>query len=267
MSGKETIGVVIPTFNSADTIVRALESVLRQTLAPKKIVVVDNASSDTTCHVVESFSTQYPELHINLVRLDTNLGPGAARNIGWEKCGTSLIAFLDSDDSWHPRKLELQTELVRKHPDGLLFGHRYLVVTSNSQPRDVEISNFSRTHRYWLRHFLFRNRLSTPTVMLRSTIPQRFPSDMWHAEDFFLWTVTVAQTGPAIFDDAILTYLYKPAYGSSGLSAQLRKMHQGELTVLKSLAKFKLISCITYVLVFLWMRIKYFHRRVRGICQ
>ena len=267
MSDNETIGVVIPTFNSAETVVRALQSVLRQTLTPKKVVVVDNASSDTTCQAVESFSTQYPELHIDLVRLDSNLGPGAARNIGWEKCGTSLIAFLDSDDSWHPRKLELQTELVRKHPDGLLFGHRYLVVTSSSQPRDVEILNISRIRHYWLRHFLLRNRLSTPTVMLRSTIPERFPSDMWYAEDFFLWTVTVAQTGPAIFDDAILTYLYKPTYGSSGLSAQLWKMHQGELKVLRSLLKFKLISRITYVLVSLWMRTKYFHRRVRGVFQ
>lgn len=267
MSDNETIGVVIPTFNSAETVVRALQSVLRQTLAPKKVVVVDNASSDTTCQAVESFSTQYPELHIDLVRLDANLGPGAARNIGWEKCGTSLIAFLDSDDSWHPQKLELQSELVRKHPDGLLFGHRYLVVTGINQPRDAEISNLSRTHRYWLRHFLLRNRLSTPTVMLRSTIPQRFPSDMWHAEDFFLWTVTVAQTGPAIFDDAILTYLYKPAYGSSGLSAQLQKMHQGEIVVLGSLVEAKLIGRTTYILAFLWMRIKYFHRRIRGVFQ
>lgn len=267
MSGIETIGVVIPTFNSAETVIRALESVLRQTLAPKKIVVVDNASSDATCQVVESFSTQHSELHIDLVRLDTNLGPGAARNIGWETCGTSLIAFLDSDDSWHPRKLELQAELVRKHPDGILFGHRYAVVTDNDQPRNVGISNLSRTRRYWLRHFLFRNRLSTPTVMLRSTIPQRFPSDMWYAEDFFLWAHAVAQTGPAVFADAILTYLHKPAYGSSGLSAQLWKMHQGELAVLKSLTESNLISRMTYVSAFLWMRLKYFHRRIRGVFQ
>lgn len=267
MSGNETIGVVIPTFNSAETIVRALESVLRQTRTPTKIVVVDNASSDSTCQAVEKFSTQHSELHIDLVRLDANLGPGVARNIGWEKCGTSLIAFLDSDDSWHPRKLELQCELVRQHPDGLLFGHRYAVVTDSDQPRNIEVSNLSQTRSYWLRHFLFRNRLSTPTVMLRSTIPHRFPSDMWYAEDFFLWTVTVAQTGPAIFDDAILTYLYKPTYGSSGLSAQLQKMHQGEIVVLGSLVRAKLISRMTYVLVFLWMRIKYFQRRVRGLFQ
>ena len=267
MSDNETIGVVIPTFNSAETIIRALESVLRQTRTPTKIVVVDNASSDSTCQVVENFSTQHSELHIDLIRLEANLGPGVARNIGWEKCGTSLIAFLDSDDSWHPQKLELQSELVRKHPDGILFGHRYLVITGLNQPRDAEISNLSRTHRYWLRHFLFRNRLSTPTVMLRSTIPQRFPSDMWYAEDFFLWTVTVAQTGPAVFADDILTYLHKPAFGSSGLSAQLWKMHQGELAVLKSLAESNLISRMTYISAFLWMRLKYFHRRVRGVFQ
>ena len=265
MTKDETVGVVIPTFNSATTIVRALESVCQQTLTPTRIIVVDNASSDSTCHEVETFSTRWPTLSIDLVRLETNLGPGGARNIGWDKCATSLVAFLDSDDSWHPRKLELQTMLVREHPDAVLFGHRYLVLDGTGHPADSSGSRLYQSHRYSLRHFLVRNRLSTPTVMLRADIPQRFPTDMWYAEDFSLWTQIVSQTGPAIFSDVVLTYLHKPVYGSSGLSVKLKEMHRGELKVLASLRSAKQIRNITYVITSLWMRLKYVRRRIRGV--
>ncbi len=98
VSGSETIAVVIPTFNSQATIRRALDSVRNQTLAPTEIIVVDNSSTDSTCEEVERFATSWSEMKLSLIRLTRIWDPAKARNIGWESCSTSLIAFLDSDD-------------------------------------------------------------------------------------------------------------------------------------------------------------------------
>jgi glycosyltransferase involved in cell wall biosynthesis len=265
VSDGATIAVVIPTFNSVATIRRALTSVRQQTLAPSKTIVVDNASTDATCDEVEEVSMIWPELNLNLIRLDANVGPGAARNIGWQNSGTSLIAFLDSDDSWHPQKLELQHAVVAAHPHAVLFGHKYLVRGDSSQIDVIGHAQRYRSHQYSLWHFLIRNRLSTPTVMVRADIPQRFPTDTWYAEDFSLWTNIVAQNGPAVFSDAVLTYLHKPVYGSSGLSVHDREMHRGELKVLSELRSAEHIGTVAYFMTQLWMRMKYVRRRIRRV--
>jgi hypothetical protein len=103
--------------------------------------------------------------------------------------------------------------------------------------------------------------------MLRTKIPQRFPVDIWFAEDFSLWTRIVAQSEPALFTDAVLAYLYKPTFGSSGLSARLSEMHRGELDVLATLRKSKHIGIVTYVFAFLWMRVKYIRRRLQQVVR
>lgn len=265
VSGSETIAVVIPTFNSQATIRRALDSVRNQTLAPTEIIVVDNASTDSTCEEVERFATSWSEMKLSLIRLDTNLGPGKARNIGWESCSTSLIAFLDSDDSWHPRKLELQMQDVAKHPNSVLFGHQCQVLDGNDQVVSVFESQQARSHRYSLWHFLIRNRLSTPTVMIRTNVPQRFPTDLWHAEDFSLWTQIVAGGSPAVISEDVLTYLHKPKYGSGGLSKNLKLMHQGEVRVLAQLRDADHLGFLGYFVVFFWIRVKYLRRRALGV--
>jgi glycosyltransferase involved in cell wall biosynthesis len=264
VSDDATIAVVIPTFNSVATIRRALDSVRQQSLAPAKTIVVDNASTDSTCDEVEELSMIWPEINLNLIRLDENVGPGTARNIGWQSAGTSLIAFLDSDDSWHPQKLAFQRALVVAHPHAVLFGHRYLVRKDGSQiVESCDVRQYG-CHYYSLQHFLVRNRLSTPTVMVRADVPQRFPDDTWYAEDFSLWTRIVARNGPAVFSDAVLTYLYKPVYGSRGLSAKHTEMHRGELKVLSELWNTEQIGTLAYFTSYLWMRLRYLRRRLRG---
>lgn len=263
MSKPETVGVVIPTYNSARTIERALDSVHRQTLRPNHVVVVDNGSSDNTTSIVERFAAAFPHLNIELRRLESNHGPGHARNIGWDICRTTLIAFLDSDDAWHPQKLQIQLDIVMRHPTVVLFGHRYQIATDGITPLHQTLVEESLTRRYSLRHFLLRNRLSTPTVMIRRDLPYRFPQDVWFAEDFALWTRVVAERGPAVVSDAVLTYLFKPAYGADGLSARLVEMHQGELTALKHLRSAHHISAPVHTLVSAWMRIKYLRRKLQ----
>jgi glycosyltransferase involved in cell wall biosynthesis len=259
----ETVAVVIPTYNSSLTIERALESVVGQTRLPTEVIVIDNASEDDTVARVRTFASKYPRIAWVIEVSPTNLGPGAARNRGWNLATSDFIAFLDSDDSWHPEKLRLQGETVRMFPESVIFGHRYLVLRPGEvTPRDVDERRSTLVNRFQLHHFLIRNRLSTPTVMLRREITQRFPTDFWYGEDFALWLRVVAAHGAAVVQRCPLTYLHKSTYGESGLSANMTQMHRGEILAIAHLRQSGDIGKLGGSLTTAWMKIKYVRRRM-----
>src|SRR5262245_24730960 len=98
------VSVVIPTFNRAHLITGAIESVLAQTLPPLEIIVVDDGSTDDTPERLAPYLDRIVFLG------QENRGVSAARNAGIQAARGNLIAFLDSDDVWHPRKIEIQAE-------------------------------------------------------------------------------------------------------------------------------------------------------------
>jgi glycosyltransferase involved in cell wall biosynthesis len=101
-----TVTTVIPIRNRAQFIARALESIRVQTYPSTEVIVVDDASTDETLYVIEGLAKTLGNLV--LIRLPENVGAARARNIGVEAAKSDLIAFLDSDDWWHPEKLEKQ---------------------------------------------------------------------------------------------------------------------------------------------------------------
>jgi glycosyltransferase involved in cell wall biosynthesis len=100
------ISVVIPLYNGARFIAGALESVLRQSLRPAEIIVVDDGSTDDGSAIVETMAASHP---IVLLR-KANGGQSSARNMGIAHCHSELIALLDQDDEWYPNHLE---ELIK----------------------------------------------------------------------------------------------------------------------------------------------------------
>ncbi len=108
------ISVVIPTHDRRGLVGRAIDSVRAQTRKADEILVVDDGSSDGTDRYV---AEAYPE--VRLVRQE-NRGVSAARNAGIRAAASELIAFLDSDDQWLPRKLERQLEAMEASPESFL---------------------------------------------------------------------------------------------------------------------------------------------------
>ena len=107
------VSVVIPTYNCAGRLVRALDSVAGQTWPHEQleVVVVDDGSTDDTAERVNRFAIAQPSIVTRYVRQD-NAGPAAARNHGLRLAHGEAIAFLDADDWWQPEKLARQMPLL-----------------------------------------------------------------------------------------------------------------------------------------------------------
>jgi len=97
------VSVVIPTYNHAHYLGRALESVINQSYKNFEIIVIDNNSTDNTKKIIESFENQ----KIKVILINNNGIIAASRNIGIKEANGEWIAFLDSDDWWMNNKLEL----------------------------------------------------------------------------------------------------------------------------------------------------------------
>ncbi len=112
------ISVIIPVFNAERYLTEALESVLTQTCKPFEVIVVDDGSEDKSAKVAERYASD-----INY-KFQENKGAAAARNIGSRIANGSLLAFLDADDFWTPKRLELQVDALENEPDlDMLFGN------------------------------------------------------------------------------------------------------------------------------------------------
>ena len=127
------VSVLIPTHNSAVTIQATLDSVLRQTVPPDEILVLDDGSADHTVTLLNSYKprvTVFQEKH---------KGAASARNALCERASGDLIAFLDSDDIWHPSYLEVQRKLLVDYPNAVAYrvGHVNFHGYGNHQWNDL----------------------------------------------------------------------------------------------------------------------------------
>ncbi len=105
------ISVIIPTFNRAETLLRALQSVENQSFPPQEIIVVDDGSTDETGKMI---AKDFPQIRYFF---QENRGVSSARNLGIRKSRSECIAFLDSDDEWLPQKLQIQARAIEEIPD------------------------------------------------------------------------------------------------------------------------------------------------------
>jgi glycosyltransferase involved in cell wall biosynthesis len=252
-----SVSVVIPMHNSSRIIERALQSVFNQTLPAAEIIAVDDASTDDTCAVVERLATNSPT-PVRLIKLTANLGAGVTRNTGWDVAHGTLIAFLDADDAWHPRKLEFQVEAMNAHPSTVMSCHQHQFSSTN----DWSSVHAPRQHLVGLRAFLFKNRCSTPSVVVRREIPQRFGNGS-HSEDYLLWMRIVAAHGPCLKIDAPLVHCLNPAFGGHGLSGQMFAMERAELAGFRALHQEGAISLTMLVVASVWSAAKFMIRLVR----
>ena len=157
------VSVIIPTYNRADKIERAIKSVLDQTFEDFDVIVVDDCSSDNTEAVVKTITDERVKYH----RLDKNQGAAGARNSGVAISESEYIAFHDSDDEWLPDKLKKQFEYMQEHPQvGMVYGKMHIVQSDleGDFPND---SIEGKLEGEIYTDLLKRNTIGTPTMFLK----------------------------------------------------------------------------------------------------
>ena len=132
-----SVSVVIPTYNRAHLIARAVESVLPNLLPGDEVIVVDDGSTDDTAGAVKPYLDRVQYLRT------PNGGAGAARNLGIDACRNPLVAFLDSDDEWMADKLALQRGLMAARPDVAYCFSDFCVKKSD---QDIQRKYLARWH-------------------------------------------------------------------------------------------------------------------------
>ena len=254
------VSVVIPCFRCAATIARAVASIAQQTRKPAEVILVDDVSGDGTLEILQALARQHPGW-IKVIALNKNQGAAGARNAGWEAASQPYIAFLDADDAWHPKKIEVQLDCMMRNPEYGLVGHIHVLLDEDrtdwavplSSIQVTAVSNFSA---------LLSNPFSTPTVMLKSRLPFRFKEEKRHVEDYLLWLQIILSGVPAAFINAPLAATFKADYGDNGLSAQLWKMELGELDAYWQIYKEGLVGLPLTLGLLAYSLIKYVRRLI-----
>jgi glycosyltransferase involved in cell wall biosynthesis len=177
---KPTISTIIPTYNRAEFLPRAIESILNQSLSVDEIIVVDDGSSDNTKDIV----SKYPVTYI----YKDNGGVSSTRNMGILSSNSEYITFLDSDDEWHKDKIKEQVEYHNNNPH-IQFSH-----TDEKWIRgdkEIKKKGFNlKKEGYIFKESLFNCTIGASTVMIHRDIFDDigvFDESLEVCEDYDLW--------------------------------------------------------------------------------
>jgi len=261
---KAPVSVVIPCYNCKGTIKRAVDSVWAQTWRPEEVIIVDDGSDEETKLYLRDLVKNYETGWIKLIEHDVNRGPGSARNTGWDNATQLYVAFLDSDDSWHPRKIEIQYNFMRSNPEFVITGHKVKVLKNDYMPFP-EHSEKVRFRKISAKRLLFQNVFPTSSVMLKNGLPFRFEPSKKYGEDYLLWLNILLSGYSGAFIKLNLGYRYKPYYGFSGLSAKLWDMERKEINSYLKLFRESKISFFTICVVLPFSFLKYIKRVIKSL--
>ena len=155
------INIIIPTYNRADLLPRAIDSVLKQSYRNWEAVIIDDGSTDETEKVVK----RYTDTRIHYIKHKLNPGIPAARNTGIKKSKGKYIALLDSDDEWLPQKLACQIKAFKNesYNCGVVYTGGYLV--KNNKDKLTKSVIVSPNNFY--EKILFKNIVGSSTVLVK----------------------------------------------------------------------------------------------------
>jgi succinoglycan biosynthesis protein ExoO len=223
MTGRIAVSVIMPVYNAANFVGRAIGSVLAQSLPAAEILVIDDCSTDQTIAVVEALARRHPA--IRLLRMPRNGGPAAARNLGIAQATGDWIAILDADDAYAPDRLAAVAEMTARDPaadivaDDLLYYDAVAGQVTGRAMGPGAAPTGPVTLADYLAHNLADGRgvdwgLLKPVIrrdlLVRSAV--RYPAAQRHGEDFtFMVTLLLHGARLRILDTA--HYLYTQREG------------------------------------------------------
>ena len=244
------ISIVIPTFNRAGLIGKAIQSILDQSYENWELIVVDNYSDDNTKAVIESFNDD----RILMLFTPRTGSVAASRNLGVAHSNGEWIAFLDSDDWWFPRKLEFVSKVIQHEPD--LIYHNLQIVSLDGSPIKRRQTKSRRLKSpIYLDLLLNGNDIALSSVVIRKSVyifinGMNESPNLFAVEDYDAW-LRIAQVtekfihvpkilGAYRLHEGNIGNLNNFQYLSSALSPHLDRLDSSQLCRYQSLYNYQI---------------------------
>ncbi len=205
------VTVIVPAYEASKWLAETLSTVAKQSERCAELIVVDDGSMDNTGEVVESFARTYADVPVRLLR-QPHYGAGAARNAGVRAASSVWVAFLDSDDLWHPEKLATVKRAIQKHPEGNFYCHNETIRHPDGTETVMDYSTGFSVLKPVSRQLYERNRFSTSAVVCRLDLIRRwggFDETLTSAQDYELWLRMSPELAPVFIPEVLGVYVFR----------------------------------------------------------
>lgn len=198
------VSVILPSYNRDHLLDRAISSVTAQTFSDFELIIVDDASTDETCAIVQAYADE----RIRYLRSEQRRGAAAARNLGINAASGEFIAFLDSDDEWLPEKLQLQVEAFDGLADDVAVVYSARQQSGAPDPTDREKLSGDILERLLVGNFIGTGQVLVRSECLRTVggFDELLPS----AHDWDLWIRLSESYHFRYVDEVVCVYHLQP---------------------------------------------------------
>ena len=230
----DLVSIIMPSYNAKQYIKEAINSVISQTYQNWELIIVDDCSSDKTVDIIQTFK----EPRIRLFQNKKNSGAAISRNRALCEARGKWIAFLDSDDVWHPQKLELQLAFMIENGYAFTFTDYRIQLNGKWLPYIYTGPNVVDKRKMY--NYCY---FSTITVMYDSDVVGLIQiEDLKKNNDYAMWLQVIEKTKCYRMPQCLSYYIKHDNSVSSGSKIKLIKWHY--VMFRKGLHKGKIISCV-----------------------
>lgn len=252
------ISIIIPVYNSQETIKFVLQSIYNQTYKEVEVLLINDGSTDQSEKIINEFSKTMRLKYI----FQKNRGVSSARNLGLTLAQGDYIMFLDSDDFWENDKIEKQLGILQNNQNIDFLG-------ANRDGKKIKyffLKKFNELQPISKRLLLYKNFFMTSSVVFKRDIVSEvgfFNEKMSYSEDWEYFLRIANKFNCYLYNESLVySITNKPAFGHSGLSANLLKMEKGELETLKLGYKLNIVGVLEYSFIVILSFLKFLRRFV-----
>ena len=257
MKDTPLVSVIMPAYNAAPFIAEAINSVINQTYSPWELFIIEDASTDGTVEVIESFTGR--DSRITLIKNPVNKGPGYSRNMGIENARGTFIAFLDADDLWLPQKLETQLEFMRENNLEMTFSSYYLQKENQNYPFAIVEALPVLTYRKLLKSNYVGNLTGIYDVTKTGKV---FAPVIRKRQDWALWlTILKKWDKTRSIDQPLAVYRVR----KESLSQNKSSLISYNFRIYRDFLKFRFIKSCALMGRFLWEHFMVKRRQVKKL--
>jgi teichuronic acid biosynthesis glycosyltransferase TuaG len=234
------VSIIMPSYNSDVYIRKTIDSVLNQTYKNWELIIIDDCSPDGSLNIIKEYCNA--DSRIKLIINEKNLGVAESRNRGMKAAQFSYIAFLDSDDLWHEKKLELQTAFMQENNAAISFTQYYRINDADSEIGMV--NRIPESVNYY--NLLKGNVIAMSTSMIDVRIIEKTNFEKIGHEDYFFWLKILKKgvLAKGINEKLVYYRVHSKSLSSNKLKAVTFTWH-----IYRNLLKLNLFECIYYFFI------------------